>query len=368
MVLGFTGLVPNAAIGLASIILLVFGAEEVVERMEGVAKAYGVSEVVIAMTIISIGTSLPELALHIVGSLDILAAPGNLQTFQTVSATVLGSNIGSDVVQQTLVLGLVLVFAALSGARNGFKFSEKFLLRDYAPMMGTTLLTLILAWDGILSRLDGLILFGSFLLYMYYLYTTRDEKLQRQGSAEPSQRPRFDLLAGVVFMAIVIGSADVFLRVVELGVEMTGLSGSMIGVATVGIVSAFPEMITAISGLRQGAEGISLGTLIGSNITNPLLAIGLGSLISTYAVPRPLILWDLPMETVTAGVLLLYLFSRDSIGNHLATLFHGLGMEGMAERMADTENRVLTVAGALLLVFMYFVYMYVRWTYFQVDF
>lgn len=368
MVFGLTGLVPNAAVGLISIVVLVFGAEEVVERMEGVAKAYDISEVVIAMTIISIGTSLPELSLHIVGSLDILAAPGNVQTFQTISATVLGSNIGSDVVQQTLVLGLVLVFAALSGARSGFKFSKKFLIRDYAPMIGTTLLTLVLAWDGILSRVDGFILFSSFLLYMYYLYTTRDEKLERQGRTEPSQRPRFDLLAGIFFMAVVIGSADIFLRVVELGVEATGLSGSMIGVATVGVVSAFPEMITAISGLRQGAEGISLGTLIGSNITNPLLGIGLGSLISTYAVPRPLVLWDLPMETITAGVLLVYMFSRDEIGKFLARVFRGLGMDRTASKVADAEERVLTAAGALLLVAMYFIYIYVRWTYFPVDF
>ncbi|MFB6213913.1 MAG: sodium:calcium antiporter [Candidatus Nanohaloarchaea archaeon] len=368
MVLGFTGLLPNAAIGLVSVIFLVFGAENVVRRMEAVSKAYGVSEVVIAMTIISIGTSLPELSLHLVGSLEILANSGNVAKYQTVSATVLGSNIGSDVVQQTLVLGLVLVFAAVSGARKGFKFSEKFLLRDYAPMMGTTLLTLILAWDGTLSRIDGFILFGSFLLYMYYLYTTKDEKLERQGDTGPSQRPRWDLFTGVLFMVMVVYSADVFLKVVEIGVEATGLSGSMIGVATVGVVSAFPEMITAIQGLRQGAEGISLGTLVGSNITNPLLAIGLGSLLSTYAVPRPLVLWDLPMETVTAGVLLTYVFGREELGNFLATVFRGIGMESAAERFDRAEDRVLTVAGALLLAAMYFVYLYVRWTYFQADF
>lgn len=368
MVLGFTGFFPNAVIGIVSVVVLVFGAEKVVEKMEAVAKAFGVSEVVIAMTIISIGTSLPELALHLVGSFEILAHPGNVKTFQTVSATVLGSNIGSDVVQQTLVLGLVLVFAAVSGARKGFRFSKKFLVRDYAPMMGTTLLTLILAWDGLLSRIDGAILFGSFLLYMYYLYTTRDEKLERQGDGQPSERPRLDLFLGTVFMVIVVYSADIFLKVVELAVESTGLSGSMIGVATVGIVSAFPEMITAIQGLRQGAEGISLGTLVGSNITNPLLAIGFGSLLSTYAVPRPLVLWDLPMETVTAGVLLAYMFNRGAIGDILASVSRGLGMERLGERFDAAEDRVLTAAGALLLVAMYFIYLYVRWTYFQVDF
>jgi len=368
MVFGFTGFVPNAIIGLVSIFVLVFGAEEVVDKMEAVAKYYGVSEVVIAMTIISIGTSLPELSLHIVGSYNILSQPGNIEAFQTISATVLGSNIGSDVVQQTLVLGLVLVFGAIAGKRSGFKFSKKFLIRDYGPMMGTTLLTLILGWDGTLTRLDGTILFGRFIAYIYYQYTTRGEQLASQGSSEPSKRPRYDFAVGILFMIVVIYSADVFLNVVELGIEATGLSGSMIGVATVGIVSAFPEMITAISGLRHGAEGISLGTLIGSNITNPLFAIGLGSIISTYAVPRPLVLWDLPMETITAAVLLVYLLNKDRIGNTLAPVAGAVGWESARIRLEDSEDRLLTAVGALLLVVMYFVYMYVRWTYFQVDF
>ncbi len=368
MVLGFSGFAANAAIGLASIFVVVFGAEKVVGKMEAVAKYYGVSEVVIAMTIISIGTSLPELSLHLVGSFKILGDPGNVQLFQTVSATVLGNNIGSDVVQQTLVLGLVVISAAWLKNSKKFTFSRKFLKRDYAPMMGTTLLTLILAWDGLLSRLDGMILFGSFVGYMYYLYTTRGEQLLRQGDGKPSMRPRYDLVVGIIFMVVVIYSADIFLQVVELGIKATGLSGSMIGVAVAGVVSAMPEMVTAISGLRQGAEGISLGTLIGSNITNPLLAIGLGSLISTYAVPRPLVLWDLPMETITAGILLAYMLNKERIGDMLAPVAGFLGMKSVKERLEGTKDLELTMAGAFLLILLYVFYLYIRWQYFQVDF
>ncbi|WEL19085.1 sodium:calcium antiporter [Candidatus Nanohalococcus occultus] len=422
MVLGFTGTLPVALIGLLSIILLVYGAEIVVSKMEGVAKYYGVSEVVIAMTIVAIGTSLPELALHLIGSANILlssqsplqlflvdpgvlmfgnhteaanllvqqgkitgaAAANSSEVFMGTSGAVLGANIGSDVVQQTLVLGLVIMSSALLADKHSFKFSEKFLIRDYAPMMGTTLMTLILAlnWRGVISfltggpltvsgtltRLDGLVLVGSFIAYMLYLYTTRTEELASQGDVEASQRPLADFLIGIAAMGLVIGSAEVFLRVVEVAVAQTGLSESMIGVATVGIVSAFPEMITAISGLRHGSEGVSLGTLIGSNITNPLLAIGSGAIISTYAVPRPLVLWDLPMETVTAGLLLAYMFSKEKAGTKLAKPFKIIGLDSVARRLENTENRKLSIAGAFLLVLLYFVYIYVRFTYFQYDF
>lgn len=422
MVLGFTGLVPVALIGLLSIVLLVFGAEVVVSKMEAVAKYFGISEVVIAMTIVAVGTSLPELALHLIGSLNIvlssgapfelffgdisnillgnhsaatqmLAAEGKItaaaasnstEVYLGKSGAVLGANIGSDVVQQTLVLGLVIMSSALLADKHSFRFSRKFLIRDYAPMMGTTLMTLILAlnWKGVmnfifggnlhvsgtLTRLDGLILVGSFAAYMLYLYTTRTEELAQQGDSNPSERPFIDFTIGIAAMALVIGSAEIFLRVVEVAVAQTGLSESMIGVATVGIVSAFPEMITAISGLRHGSEGVSLGTLIGSNITNPLLAIGTGAVISTYAVPRPLVLWDLPMETITAGVLLGYMFSKERAGDLLAKPFRKIGLGSVADRLESTENRVISIAGAFLLIALYFVYLYVRFTYFQYDF
>ncbi|MBC5792853.1 MAG: sodium:calcium antiporter [Nanohaloarchaea archaeon] len=381
MVLGFTGFAANAVIGFLSIIFLVFGADKVVEKMQGVAKAFGVSESVIAVSIVSLGTSLPELVQHVVGSLRIVTEFGWLEsgitsinctsaanTYCDISSYVLGNNIGSDVIQQTLVLGLVILTAAWMKGNKEFRFSKKFLLRDYAPMMGTTLLTLILAWDGTLSRIDGGILLSFFAGYMYYQYTKRTEKLERQGDGEPSQKPYLDLIIGFLLMGVVIGSADIFLRVVEIGIAATGLSGSMIGVIIGGVVSALPEMTTAIQGLRQGAEGISLGTLIGSNILNPLLAIGAGAYISTYAVPRPLVLWDLPMETITAAVLLVYLLNKNRIGNVLSRPAKAAGMTGLAERFEAMEDRTLTLWGSALLILMFVVYVVVRWTVFPADF
>jgi cation:H+ antiporter len=235
-------------------------------------------------------------------------------------------------------------------------------------MMGTTLLTLILAWGGTLSRIDGGILLSFFIGYMYYQYTKRTEKLERQGDAESSQRPYIDLILGLILMGVVIASADIFLRVVEIGIAATGLSGSMIGVIIGGVVSALPEMTTAIQGLRQGAEGISLGTVIGSNILNPLLAIGAGAYISTYAVPRPLVLWDLPMETITAAILLTYLLNKDRVGNMLARPAKALGRTGLAERFEGMEDRTLTVWGSSLLIGMFVIYVVVRWTVFPADF
>jgi len=381
MVLGVTGFVPNVLIGFLSVLVLVFGVEKVVEKMQGVSKALGISESVIAVTVVSIGTSLPELVQHIVGSFRILTEVGVSESYLTsidctaaastycdISAYVLGNNIGSNVIQQTLILGIVIMSAAWMADRKSFEFSKKFLVRDYAPMIGAGLLTLVLAWDGTLTRLDGSILLSFFSGYMYYQYRKRGEELQKQGDGEPSKKPYRDLVVGILVMILVVASADVFLKVVELGIAATGLSGSMIGVIVGGGVSALPEMTTAIQGLRQNAEGISLGTLIGSNITNPLLAIGAGAYISSYAVPKPLLLWDLPMGVATAGLFLVYLLNKERLGSVLGGLAGGLGLVSWQMRFESMEDRTLSVWGSSLLIFMFLIYVYVRFRFFAIDF
>ena len=103
----------------------------------------------------------------------------------------------------------------------------------------------------------------------------------------------------IVLLAVIITCATIVLSATEFIVDRTGVGGSLIGVITLGLASALPELTTALAGIKHKEAGISLGTLVGSNITNPLLAIGGGALISRYAVPRPLITWDLPWETLT---------------------------------------------------------------------
>lgn len=337
MVLGFSGILPNTLIISISLFVLVYGAEELIKSLTAIAKKYGVSDVFIAMTVVSVGTSLPEITAHVAASLGILTEQ---LAFKTASAAVLGGNIGSDVVQQTLVVGIVVLGMA------GLKFEEDFLKKDYLPMIGTTLLTTILSIDiflsdfAILSRADGLVLLGCFVGYMYYLWRNQSEIMHEHPKREPSDNVPLDVVKIIVGMASILFSAHIALNGTQEIVKLTGLGGSLIGVVTLGIASALPEMFTAIQGLRHKAAGISLGTLIGSNITNPLLGIGLGALISTYWVPAPLYLWDLPMETITAALLLVYL------------LFH---------------HKKLGKWGGIYLIGLYIFYIIIRFSYFAVD-
>ncbi|HAF62489.1 MAG TPA: sodium:calcium antiporter [Anaerolineaceae bacterium] len=329
-------------IGLAAIALLVIASNISVTKLVGIANYFNLSSTFMGVTIVSLATSIPEITSHLTASVKILAGTSD---YEIGSAIVLGSNIGSDVVQQTLILGLVVL---LSGT---LYFRKYFLTKSMLPMIGTTIMCIVLGFDGTYSRIDGAILFGTFILYSYYLYVDERKHYKKEDNQPQSEEiangiPKNkkevlrDSAIAVGMLVITVFAATYVLTVTEIIVGRTGIGGSLIGVLTLGVASALPEFTTALAGIRHKENGISLGTLVGSNITNPLVAIGGGALISTYAVPRPLIAWDLPWETVT-----------------------GLILWGI---LIVTKGKLKKVH-AFYLIGMYFVYIILRSVFFAVD-
>jgi cation:H+ antiporter len=329
----------NIALGLLAMALMVLSSNEVVRRLVGLARYFDLSATFMGMTVLSLATSIPEISSHLTASVGILT--GSLD-YQQSSAIVLGANIGSDVIQQTLILGIVV---CLSG---GLRFRRYFWWKSIIPMIGTTVMCLILGWDQSFSRWDGLILFGTFVAYTYYLYVDERKYFspEKEQEAEEKDVPRsrqeaviYGLIA-LAGMVITVLSASIVLHVTEFVVDRTGIGGSLIGVMTLGVASALPELTTALAGVRAKAQGISLGTLVGSNITNPLVAIGGGALVSGYWVPRPLIQWDLPWETLTGlALLVILILTKGKLSKH----------------------------GAIYLMVLYFVYMIGRAAFFASD-
>ena len=329
--------------GLFALALLVLSAELAVKKLIGLSGYSRLSTTFMGVTVVSLATSIPEITAHVVASLGILSKTVD---YKIGSSIVLGANIGSDVVQQTFILGLVVL---LSGT---LYFHRYFLWKSMIPMIGTTVMCIVLGWDRTYSRLDGLILLGTFIAYTCYLYWDERKyyKPEDNGFSETGESPkgvpenrrqatRYALIT-MVALAVAVGSASVVLKITETIVQRTGIGGSLIGVVTLGVASALPEFVTAISGVRNKEHGISLGTLVGSNITNPLVGIGGGALLSTYWVPKPLLWWDLPWETITGAIL-------------WAILWFGKGK--------------LKKRGAVYLMGLYFAYVAMRAIFFAVD-
>jgi cation:H+ antiporter len=297
-----------AVAGIVALALLVISANYAVSKTIGLASYFHLSSAFMGMTILSLATSIPEITSHLTASAGILA--GSLD-YEIGSAIVLGANIGSDVVQQTLILGIVVFLA-------GKLYFRRYLLwKSLLPLILTTLVCLLLGLDGSFSRLDGLVLFGLFVGYTYFLYWDERRYYKREDNepAETVAVPRSGreailyAVAALASMVVTVLAAQIVLGVTEYVVGETGVGGSFIGVVTLGVASALPELTTALAGVRHNDHGISLGTLIGSNITNPLVGIGLGALVSTYWVPGASLRWDFVWQS-GSGLLLWLLLWR----------------------------------------------------------
>ncbi|MBU90440.1 hypothetical protein CMO94_02760 [Candidatus Woesearchaeota archaeon] len=330
--------IDNVIIGVIAIVFLVFVADKVIAKSINLSKKLGISQIFIGLTVISIGTSLPEITTHVVASLDIVR--GNIDPF-IASGTVLGTNIGSDIVQQNLIVGIVGLLAIMHG--RIIHISRRFLKEDFLIMILAAVLVLLFGLDGEISRVDGIILFFGYIIYLWFLWMREGESFKDHKRFEFDGRDKkhifIDIGHIIIGLSVIVFSAEYILRVSEFFVIHYNISGSMIGILIVGIATSLPELTTSITAILRGASSISLGTLIGSNITNPMLALGLGAMISTYEVPKPIIVYDLPVNIITAIIIMLFLW----------------------------KNRMLTRNASLIMISMYVAYVLVRLKYFAID-
>lgn len=319
-------------IGVLSIAILVRSAEQVVHKMIKIAHHFWVSDTFVGLTVLSIGTSLPEISSHIIASLGIVN--GSLD-FEIASATVIWANIWSNIVQQTLIVGLVIILVGT------MTFDKKFLAQNYVAMLVTMGVVRFLGLDGLYSKSDSAVLLLLFVMYLYFLYAQEQaDANDAHITKEVLQKPWYECAWLIWGMWLLLFASTITLEAVQFMVLNTNVSWSLIWVVSLGIASALPEMITAISGVRQKAKWISLWTLIGSNIVNPLVAIWLGWVISSYYVPHPLKRWDLPMQIGTALLLLIRLLTHKGKVNKRWGIF---------------------------LIFIYIVYLVIRMRYFNID-
>lgn len=302
-------MLADFAIVLGGTLVILLLAEVVIRQSVLIRHHYGLSGSFLGLTLLSIGTSLFEIMNHVIGSIHILRDPGSMVN---LSALLLGSNVGSDIFQQNVVLALVGLFATVVVRRN--------LSIEMGGLIAASLLLWLACLGGVISRMEGVLLVAAYLAYLAYLH--------RHGEHEASSRQRHPrsslrlvtafgvILAGFVGMAWL---ADPVLVAASHLVERLPVSASLFGVVVLGICAALPELATALVSARKGERGIAAAVLIGSNITNPLLGVGLGAMISGYVVPEVTLAYDLPVKIAT-GVLLYFLLAQGHLDRRGAVL------------------------------------------------
>jgi cation:H+ antiporter len=299
---------------LLGVIIVVALAEIIIKYAIEISKHYGLSGTFIGLTLLSIGTSIPEIMTHVIGSINILRDPTQLNT---ISSLVLGTNVGSDIFQQNFVLPLVGIIGVIV-------VKKKNLFTEMGGLISAAALVWVFALGGIITRWEGAILLIAYVAYLLYLKMSKIS-VDFQAKNHLSQR---DLALGfsLIFVSFIIISfvADKVLDASTILIKMLPISASFFGIIILGVATALPELTTSLVAVLKKNQDISAGILIGSNITNPLFGIGLGAVISTYTVPTVITLYDLPIKLATAGLLYYFLMKSKRLAKSHAFVLIGL--------------------------------------------
>ncbi len=257
----------NAVLTLVGLAMLCFGGNWLVNGGVAIAKKLRISNLIIGMTVVAYGTSTPELAATI-------AAAGEH------SEIILGNVIGSNIANIGMVIGIAAILVPLVVSRSTLR-------KEIPIMLGVSLLLIALSLDGELSRYDGIILIGS--LIAFTIFTYRDVKKQRDENDEGTSDSKNNVYlkaTGLIILGIALLGVGAYLTVenaVILAKEF-GLSEKLIGLTVIAIGTSLPELITSIFAIRKGHTDIGVGNIIGSNIYNILMIMGVGATLGSVII------------------------------------------------------------------------------------
>jgi len=303
---------------------LFFGAKFVIIALENIADRLNISHIMVGLTILSIGTSLPEIAVSIMGGLDKL-----LGINPNIDGIVIGNKVGSFMTQITLIIGILAVSQPI--------FVSKWELRREGPMLFfSVLIFLFFSLDGILTQFEALLMILIYIIYLVLVILSerhlskvklkanlKAKYLEKQRldavSFEPVESPRKKsstprdigiLLFG--FIILVIAAEATLLSAHDISKEFH-IPENVIGIVIVGFGTSLPELVADLTAIRRGSFGIAVGDILGSNICDILFASGAGAVIVNFNVPTIILVFDIPVLFLALAVVLYFLWSEKTL-------------------------------------------------------
>ncbi|AMM53307.1 calcium/sodium antiporter [Pyrococcus kukulkanii] len=285
----------------AGLILLIKGSDIFVEAATRIAKAFGVSEFLIALVLASIATTLPEVTVSAISSYK-----GN-------SGIALGNAVGSALANIALILAVSAMIMPLK--------VDKIASENSLIMLGVSLYAWLLMADGVISRIDGMtliILYFIFLGYLYKKHVTLEEIEGNNGSVAK------EILILFLSGGMVIAGAEL---VVDSAVKIAramGIPEVVIGVTLVSIGTSLPELANSLTATLKKIPNVSVGNIIGANILDILMVIGIASVIRPIIVDKSITRVVMPITLIVMLVLTVSLFRNHKVGRKTATVLLGI--------------------------------------------
>lgn len=247
---------------LISILVIARGAIWLVDAAVMVSRRLGVSELVIGLTIVAMGTSAPEF------SVTLLAA------FRGMTDISVGNIVGSNIFNLGFILGG-------TAAIHGLQTSRKVVYRDGMFLLTGTIFLALFLWNLSLARWEGIVLFSMLIFYLGYLYW-KQEAVQLETDEKPMRWS--DPLLLLLGLVLVLSGSHFLVDSAVRMAQVIGISEWVIGATIVAAGTSAPEMATSLVAAMRGQHGISVGTLIGSDIFNVFGVLGLAAMMRELPV------------------------------------------------------------------------------------
>ncbi len=281
-------MVWNIILLLIGFVLLVKGADFFVDGSSSVAKLLGIPGFVIGLTVVAMGTSAPEAAVSITAGIS--------GSNEIAISNVVGSNFFN-----------LMVVAGLSAVIKPYKIENTLLKRDFPVnviVCGVLLAMVVLG--GSLGRIDGILLLAAFIAYLAFVLVKAFKNRETSIDSDVKKmHPVLSVVCIVGGLAAVIFGGDLVVDNAVAIAQRLNWSESFIGLTIIAIGTSLPELVTSVVAAKKGESGLALGNVIGSNLFNIMLVLGLSSSISPIATDMSMIINVIIMLLVTA---LVYVF------------------------------------------------------------
>ena len=270
------------------IVLVLWGADRLTDGAVAVAEKMKMPQIVIGLTIVAMGTSMPEFCVSLISAL------------KGTSDLAVGNIVGSNIFNTLLIVGVSALVAPMSIMKTTVR-------KDIPFALVASALLLIMCLDEDISRIDAAILFVMFLIFMYI--TLRGAKAQGTDLEEKEKKPMATWLSVVwilVGLVCLIGGSNLFVDGATAVATKLGVSEAVIGLTIVAGGTSLPELATSVVSARKGNSGIAIGNVLGSNVFNILAILGLTGVISPMTL-KGITMTDLSMMVIS--IILIWLFS-----------------------------------------------------------
>lgn len=282
---------------IVGIVLVLWGADRLTEGSVAVAERMNIPQIVIGLTVVAMGTSMPEFCVSLISAL------------KGTPDLAVGNVVGSNIFNSLFIVGITAAIAPMAILRAT-------VMKDIPFALVASVILLMMCLDGRIGRIDAAILFSLFMIFMFM--TLKSAKINKQELEEenklaekalksvPKMSPAMSVVWILAGLACLIGGSTLFVEGASKLATSLGVSEAVVGLTIVAGGTSLPELATSIVSARKGSSGIAIGNVLGSNVFNILGILGVTGLICPMQLQG---ITDIDLSMLVISMIMIWFFS-----------------------------------------------------------